>query len=123
MAFPKIPLVGYWNNQFNYRPKFTKTEFGRGGRTTRSISQWINPIAREISVQGAVVGTLADKENLDGFLRGRDGKPFGYYFDNVNLTGNFTCTDYSFSWEVFVPDAGGVWIFSGTFIENFNPET
>ncbi|EKU97978.1 hypothetical protein Lepto7375DRAFT_7237 [Leptolyngbya sp. PCC 7375] len=116
MSYPIIPLVGFWNNQIQYTPKFTLIQASEGGVIDRSRSQLINAVRRSWSVSAVIT----NQGELDGFLRDRDGLPFEYRPDGLTPDGNYTCIDWTFGWKVFVAP-NGVWDFQATFIEDFNP--
>lgn len=122
MAYPTIPLFGFWNNQIQHSPSFTLVQTNPGGVTSRNRSQLINAVRRSWSVQG----NITNRDELDTFLRDRNGRPFGYVSDGLTHDGNYTCIDWAFTWLVYiVPEVGapsGGWTFSATFIEDFNPQ-
>ena len=118
MAYPVIPLVGYWNNQTQYTPKFTLIQTSEGGVISRTRSQIINAVRRSWSVSGI----LTNQAQLDTFLRQRKGQPFEYRPDNQNLDGIYTCIEWTFTWELFIPPASTVVGFQATFKEDFNPK-
>ena len=120
MSYPKIPIIGYWRNPIQSTPKFTKLEFGKGGVIERQRSQLLNAVRRNYAVQG----TITNKDELETFLRSRDGRPFEYHPDDQASIGNFTCTTWDFTWLVLVNTGDtlyGVWTFNATFTEDLNP--
>jgi hypothetical protein len=119
MAYPTIPLEGFWSNQTSYEPQFTRVEMKAGGVVHRSRSQLINATRQSWAFQGVI----QDRDPVDAFLRDRNGLPFEFQ-GNV-----YNCTQWTWSWLVFVSGigktqtlVGGVWELSGTFVESFNPE-
>ena len=117
MAYPVIPLVGFWNNQIQYTPKFTLIQTTEGGVTSRTRSQLINSVRRSWSISAVIT----NQAELDTFLRNRNGLPFQYNTDGSTSDGNYTCVEWTFGWKLYVPP-NGVWDFQATFIEDFNPE-
>ena len=118
MAYPVIPLVGFWNNQIQYTPKFTLIQTTEGGVISRNRSQLINAVRRSWSISAVIT----NQAELDTFLRNRNGLPFQYQPDGVTADGNYTCIEWAFTWKFYVPP-NGVWSFEATFIEDFNPES
>ena len=117
MAYPVIPLVGFWNNQIQYTPKFTLNQTTEGGVITRSRSQLINAVRRSWSVSA----TITNQPDLDGFLRNTNGFPFQYQLDGMTTDGIYTCVEWTFTWLLYLPPSGA-WTFQATFTEDFNIE-
>ena len=122
MDYPVIPFEGYWDNQITHRAQFTLIQLNQSALTSRSRSQLINSVRRSWSVSGLIT----NQGELDTFLRTRNGFPFSYVPnvdgpDEGNLNGNFTCTDWSFTWHIFLPPNTAVHTFQATFVEDFNP--
>lgn len=116
MAYPSIPIEGFWNNPISFTAQSTRVEMREGGVIQRSRSQVLNSVRQQWSFQGVV----KDRDTADAFLRGRNGLPFAFQ------GADYTCVEWSWEWLVFVSDgvnpAKGVYRLTGTFVEDFNPE-
>lgn len=118
MAYPVIPLVGFWNNQIQYTPQFTRIQTSESGVIARNRSQLINSVRRTWNVNAVITNQV----ELDNFLRNRKGLPFRFNTDGATSDGIYTCIEWTITWNLFIPPNSYVGGFQAQFLESFNPE-
>ena len=120
MPYPTLPAEGYWNNPDTHQANFTKTELQIGGVIQRTRSHLLNNTRQSWAFQGV----LQNRQEVDDFLRDRDGMPFEFQGRE------WTCVQWTWTWIVYVSpdgtgktiDPSGVWELSATFTQNHNPD-
>lgn len=119
-GYPVIPLVGFWDDSQSFRISPLELSISDGALTSLGPRDRINKTKHNWSISG----NLKNGIELDGFLKERMYRPFGFSFSgNPEDMKLYSCSDYSLTLLSYVTESDyQLWAFKGTFNQQFRAD-